>query len=218
MARTAGETSIGGDCKEFPQTTAELLLSREDLCRRYWKPICHFLRVAWGKPLEDAKDLTQSFFLWLVEGDVLARFQPDRGSFRSFLKGCLRNFVRQQHTSLGRLKRGGGLHRVPLQEVSDPGRAFDEEWRAGLMADAMERVRGRQAGRRFRVFEEYTFPDGDRPTYAELGARHGVKATDIMNDLAAVREEIRSEVRSTLAGMVSGPQELEEEWHAFFRA
>lgn len=215
MSHPCRETSIGGDRREFPETTPELLAGREELARGYWKPVYHFLRVAGSKSNEDAKDLAQSFFLWLAETDLLARYQPEKGSFRSFLKGCLRNFALQQYRAQGRLKRGGGLRRVSLEDLAVPERAFDDEWRGTLVTDALARIRARRSDRRMRIFDGYTFPAGDRPTYAELAAQHGVKTSDVMNDLAAIREELRGEIRLMLERTARSREEFEEEWHEF---
>lgn len=241
-----GDTSLGGAQKDFPKTESELLQraadsslsvrSRglEDLCRSYWKPIYHYFRVAWTKSNEDAKDLTQAFLIWLMEGETVKRYVPERGSFRGYLKGLLRHFVQHRDDALSRLKRGGGVRMVPLDgdpaplkhvladpKGVDPEKAFDTSWRITLLTNATERVRQRFAASdrslKFQVFEEYTSPPShERPTYAALAGRHGLKESDVMNYLALVREEIRTELRAELAGMVSNREDLEEEWNAFF--
>ena len=90
-----GDTTLGGFRKEFPQTSWQFLAQvqdssvsvrqagMEELCQRYWKPIYHFVRVGWAKSNEDAKDLTQAFLLWLVEGSALQRYTSAKASFRT---------------------------------------------------------------------------------------------------------------------------------------
>jgi hypothetical protein len=56
-----------------------------DFCSLYWYPIYSFARYK-GFSEEDAEDLTQSFFLHLLEKTALKRAQPHRGRFRSFLE------------------------------------------------------------------------------------------------------------------------------------
>src|SRR5262245_53975881 len=114
------DTSLGGRPGSFPNTpwslvarfgasqTAESRRTVEELCRKYWKPLYQFIRIARGRSNEDAKDLVQAFFLWLMEGDALAKFSPERGGFRGYLKMLLKQFVFHQDEHLGRLKRGGG--------------------------------------------------------------------------------------------------------------
>src|SRR4051812_16414044 len=54
------------------------------LCRAYWFPLYAYLRRR-GKSPADAQDLTQAFFLHLLEKDSLSRVHREKGKFRSFL-------------------------------------------------------------------------------------------------------------------------------------
>src|SRR5207245_607719 len=97
------DTSLGGSQQAFPKTVWEMV-SRlkdprpevrrsglEDLCRRYWKPVYHSLRVGWTKSNEEAKDATQAFFLWLLEEEAIRGYSTERASFRTYLKSLLRH-------------------------------------------------------------------------------------------------------------------------------
>jgi RNA polymerase sigma factor (sigma-70 family) len=244
--KRAGDTSLGGIHRDFPKTAWELLASAredagepgraslEDLCRLYWKPVYHYLRVGWSRSNDDAKDLTQAFFLWLVEDDLVKRYDPERAAFRTFLKSLLKHFVQDHDKASRRLKRGGGVRTLDLDremalsggppadpKASDPERAFDQAWLSALLENAVEKVRGRfrSSGRsiQIQVFEEYSLaPPADRPSYADLAGRLGIKEGDIKNHLFAVREEIRKEIRGELSRMTSDAETLEEEWNAFF--
>jgi hypothetical protein len=63
------------------------------LLRDYWKPVFAYIRAAWRKPVEDARDLTQAFFARLLEKGYLGTLRPDAGSFRGYLKTALRHFL-----------------------------------------------------------------------------------------------------------------------------
>lgn len=201
----------------------------EKLGRRYWKPVYVYLRAAAGRDNEEAKDLTQAFFLWLFEGDVLAKYDAARGRFRSFLKGLLRNFVGNHGQAVARLKRGGGVRILPLEPDDeaapaageDPGRLFDRAWMNSVVAEAVGRVRGlfEQTGRgaMFRVFELHDLV-ASAPTYAELATRLGIKESDVRNHLFAVREAVRAEVRAELLESCDDPAAADDEWKAFFHA
>ena len=63
------------------------------LARLYWRPVYKFVRTEGRSSIKDAKDLTQEFFGYLLEGDVLPKYDRTKGRFRSFLKGVLRNFL-----------------------------------------------------------------------------------------------------------------------------
>ena len=89
------DTSIGGAAGAFPNTTWGLVSrfgadatrhrrdSFETLCRRYWKPVYRTLRITRAKSNDDAKDITQAFFLWLTEGETLRRYDPGLGERRA---------------------------------------------------------------------------------------------------------------------------------------
>src|SRR5262245_51585989 len=146
------DTSLGGFRKWFPATTEgfvdnlkgsgtrEQRLGIDTLCDRYWKPVYHYLRTALVRTNEDAKDLTQAFFSWLLERDLLARYDPRQGSFRGYLKGLLRNFLGNREQELRSLKRGGGVKIMPIDAEdaayeriaadpsADPEKVFDQIW------------------------------------------------------------------------------------------
>src|SRR5213078_3082453 len=113
------DTSLGGTKKEFPKTVWDLVLRArdssagvrraglEELCRHYWKPVYHYVRVSCAKSNEEAKDLAQGFFMHLVESDDLQQYKPDRASFRTYLKMVLKHFVLDEDKKAQALKRGG---------------------------------------------------------------------------------------------------------------
>src|SRR5690349_21634078 len=80
----------------------------ETLCRAYWYPLYVYVRRQ-GYSSEDAQDLTQEFFARLLEKNSLVKADRDRGKFRTFLLGSLKNFLVNEWKRAGRLKRGGGL-------------------------------------------------------------------------------------------------------------
>ncbi len=205
-----------------------------ELCRKYWKPVFHYLRARWARSEEDATDLTQAFFLWLLEGEALKRYAPDRGSFRTFLKVLLWRFVNHHLTAARCIKRGGAAsvlalesddyplrHLVPDPRGVDPEKALDEEWVGVLVRHAVARTRelflSQGRDRIFRVFEAYDLrPAGQAITYADLGERLGLRESQVRRYLFVVRQAIRSEIRVELRQLTRDETELEEEWEALF--
>lgn len=234
------DTSLGGPAVTFAQTAWGMVdrardaspavrqAGLDELAKTYWKPVYHFLRVAWTKSNEDAKDLAQAFFLWLADRDALRRYEAERGRFRAFLKSLLRHFIQHHDEAMARVKRGGGRVKVPVEDLAvvdfreeTPEEAFEREWRRSVMAAAVENVRRRllrdDSGEKFRVFEAYYLdpPPGERPTYASVGRRLGVNEGEVKHTLCDVREEVRREIRAELARTLSRPEDLQDEWHAF---
>src|SRR5439155_12820017 len=119
------------------------------LVRRYWKPICWYIRRRWGCTPEDAADLTQEFFSQLTEDNFLVQASPERGRFRTFLKLKLRDLVLQELRRRSAEKRGGRVGMVFIDqagaeegfELSSPGRTpeeeFDREWAMSQLSAAI---------------------------------------------------------------------------------
>jgi DNA-directed RNA polymerase specialized sigma24 family protein len=110
-------TPLGDDPRFHTTRWSTVLLSAQsqapgsqaalaDLCRIYWYPIYAFIHRRGSSP-EDAQDLTQGFFLHLLERKTLRHVSPVKGKFRSFLLASLQNYLSDQADSLRCLKRGG---------------------------------------------------------------------------------------------------------------
>ena len=67
-----------------------------ELCRIYWRPIFAFI-CRRGHNVNDAQDLTQDFFVMVLEGNLLRHADPERGRFRSLLLKALQNFLIDAH-------------------------------------------------------------------------------------------------------------------------
>ena len=230
------DTAIGGPHCRFPSTQLSLLeaaaggaaLSNEALERvtaLYWKPVYRFIRVKFGKSNEDAKDLTQGFFATALERDFFARFDAAKASFRTYLRMAVERFAAGQHASANRLKRGGEVEFEPLGEqafaAESPEQVFEREWQRQLFALALDDLRAycdaEGKGLQFHIFEAYDLADGDRPSYADLAARHAVSETSVTNHLAWARRMLRQFVNERLRGVTAGERDLREEMRRLWR-
>ncbi|MGI8603393.1 MAG: RNA polymerase sigma factor [Verrucomicrobiales bacterium] len=70
------------------------------MCRTYWPPLYAFIRRE-GYDESEAKDLTQEFFLKLIERDYLRHLRHQRGKFRSFILTVLKHFLQEQRGKAG---------------------------------------------------------------------------------------------------------------------
>ncbi|MBI2900911.1 MAG: sigma-70 family RNA polymerase sigma factor [Planctomycetes bacterium] len=214
------ETGTGGSPRSFPSTRWSLILSARDpgssacrealnhLCGLYWKPVFCYIRTTRSMAGDDAKDATQDFFADVIEGGLLERFSPERGSFRGYLKGAIRLFLLERHEKSSALKRGGARTSVPLDdrwiETAAVGRdgtpedAFERQWARSVMDSALSDLRDelRRGGkeRHWTIFERYELsaPSGASPTYADLAREVGVKTTDVTNYLNHCRARLRA--------------------------
>jgi RNA polymerase sigma factor (sigma-70 family) len=240
------ETTLGGSREAFPETVWSTLLGssgpdtpqrREalnDLVQIYWRPVYKYIRTAGRASIEDAKDLTQEFFSYLLEGGILARYDREKARFRSYLKGVLSNFLSVERRDAARLKRGGGQAPVALdvaaletpgflaeRERATPDEIFDRQWAAEIIAESLAELRRQldAEGRRLylTVYERYhelgATPAGS-PTYASLGRELGLSEQQIKDHLAVARERLERIVRDRLARRVASPREVTEEINA----
>ena len=103
----------------FPATRRSVVLAARDadpevrrqafgaLVEGYWKPVYKYLRMKWRIDGEEARDLTQSFFVQALEKGTFERYEPGRARFRTFLRTCLDGFAVNEHRAALRIKRGG---------------------------------------------------------------------------------------------------------------
>ena len=88
----------------------------EQLCQAYWYPIYAYARRR-GCTTPDAEDLTQEFFIHLIEKRLVARATPERGRFRTFLLRCFKNFHITYYHRDRAAKRGGQATFVSIDSL-----------------------------------------------------------------------------------------------------
>ena len=91
-----------------------------DLCENYWYPLYAYLRRRGYAP-DAAQDLTQEFFVRVLEGRYLDRADPEKGRFRSFILTSLKFFVADEGDRQRALKRGKLGHTAPQAYPWPPG-------------------------------------------------------------------------------------------------
>ena len=215
------------------------------LISAYWRPVYKYVRIKWRADRDDAADLTQEFFARAYEKNTLARFDPARARFRTFLRVCLDGFVANEHKAAGRMKRGGGLAFVSLDFATaeteldglrptahrDNGGAiagadddafFRQEWIRTLFGDAVAALRQActSAGKevQFAVFQRYDLDEetGRRPTYAQLAAELDLPVTQVTNYLAYTRRELRRLLLERLHALCATDEEFRLEARELF--
>jgi DNA-directed RNA polymerase specialized sigma24 family protein len=84
-----------------------------ELYQLYWYPLYAFARRRGHSP-QDAEDLTQGFFVHLLEHQTLSQVDQLKGKFRSFLLACFQNYLSVEVQRAQCLKRGGQCQWVYL--------------------------------------------------------------------------------------------------------
>lgn len=223
---------MSADDRAFPSTRWSRILAPagsrdlDALARLYWRPMRAWLAARTRCRAEDAEDLAQEAFAWLLSSRLLDKADPARGRFRAFLKTALANFATEQWRRAHAGKRGGGRAPAPLDdEPADargrsPEQALDDAWRRELLEAARTRLQRdlERTGRalQWAVFRDYYLAPGDQPDHAALAARHGITRTDVANWLDRAKRRYRDLLREAVADTVSGPDELAEELRWLF--
>jgi len=238
------DTDIGGTGNRFPPTRGSAILAArsqdqaertrglETLAASYWKPVYKYIRLHWGKPNEDAKDLTQGFFHRAIEKNFFQGYDPSKAAFRTYLRTCVDGFVAKEDKFSRRIKRGGEAQLLSLDfdsaegelgrsEIPDPEdmeEYFHKEWVRSLFGLAVERLReeceASGKGIQFRLFERYDLEEGAAPgplTYEQLGAEYGLPATTVTNYLAFARRAFRRVVLEKLRELTASDEEFRAE-------
>lgn len=241
------ETAAGApaELRVFATTRWTLILSAADseadeqkgrealaeLCRTYWRPIFLFVSRR-GYSLPEAQDLTQDFFVMILESNWLGRADEHRGRFRSFLLKSLQNFLSHANERSRAVKRGGRMEFVSWEkclaeapsQVSvsaqaldclPPEHLFDLRWAATVVEHALQRLREECEGKgRLRLFEtlsgHLTSERGD-VSYASLAADLGIAEAVVKKQLHNLRQRYRWLLRDEVAQTVENPTEIDDE-------
>jgi RNA polymerase sigma-70 factor (ECF subfamily) len=203
------------------------LQALEVLCQRYWYPLYCFARK-WGALPQDAQDLTQSFFAVFLEKNYVARADPGRGRFRTFLLTSFKNFLTNEWKRTQAARRGGGAQCVSFDtqsaerrylldrvEPETPDKVFDKTWAVSILQQAMTRLRGEyEATGKAALFESLKLRLWDDPeavSSAELAARVDLSEAAAKMAISRLRRRFREAIRQEIEQTVADPGEVEEE-------
>lgn len=211
--------------------------ARDAVAAAYWRPAWAYFRLQWKLSPEDAQDAVQGFFARALEKEVLERFEPGRAAFRTFLRTCLDHHVANERRDASRAKRGSGetlsldlgwqdgeLHLEPAGGLS-PEELFHREWVRALWSLGVERLKARleSTGREshFIVFNRVDLEPAEgagRPSYAAVASDLGLAASQVTNQLAAARRELRAILSDLLRELTASDEEYRAEARALFGA
>ena len=199
----------------------------EKLCRTYWRPVYGFVRRQGIKP-EDAKDLTQGFFLLLLERRDFDTVRKEKGRLRSYLLTSLKHFQTNERNRAMAIKRGEGQRLIPLDQLSERDRPgfepadtstadeiYERRWALAFLDRVLTRL-----GDEYRItgnvilFERLkallTDEEG-RPSQAQIAAELGMTENAVKQAFHRLRERYRELLREEIAHTVMAPGDIEDE-------
>jgi RNA polymerase sigma factor (sigma-70 family) len=210
----------------FPVTVWPVTQDLEALCKLYWPPIYAFLRRT-GKSPEDAKDLTQGFFVHILARSRLERAHPEGGRFRTWLLKCLKRYLLNEWDKLNAERRGRGIEFVSinipeaehvvascLSGTETPEQAYDRQWRGTLMKRVVLRLREEYAKtgelQRFDALYPFVTDEAERGDYAKVAANLRIKPGTVRKAAHDLREKFKSLLREEIA-QTADLSEIEQE-------
>ncbi len=203
--------------------------SLEKLCQTYWHPLYVYVRRR-GYPPEDAKDLTQGFFVWLLERNWLGAADQQRGRFRSFLLTSFSRFLSNEWDRVKAQKRGGGRI-VSLQFKEEetgwepagsitPEQSFERHWALALLDETMNRLGAEFAQdgkmKMFEALKPCLLGERGAQPYAELAVKMGMTEGSVKVAVHRLRQRYRRLLRDEIAHTIEKPDEVEDELRHLF--
>jgi RNA polymerase sigma-70 factor (ECF subfamily) len=197
------------------------------LSSAYWYPLYAYIRHHGHSP-EDAEDLTQAFFLHLLEHRPFAGLAPSKGRFRSFLLAALKRFLSDQRHRASALKRGGGRPCLSLdartaearyaQEAADdhsPDRLFERRWAVALLDQVMTHLAATYtaSGRAdlFAHLEPFLVEGSCGKSYATVADELHLSEAAVNKAVQRLRQRYGRLFREEIAQTLADPTEVADE-------
>jgi DNA-directed RNA polymerase specialized sigma24 family protein len=204
------------------------------LCETYWYPLYAYVRRRGATP-EDARDLTQGFFAFLIERRDFDSLRKERGRFRSFLLASLQHYMANDFARRTTLKRGGGMPPLALEfddaegryrfEPADretPQTLFERRWALTVIERALAEVRKEwEAASKVTEFEALKsclLGDGPAGGYAAVARDISSSEGAIRVAVHRLRRKFQKRLREEISETVADPSEVDDEIRYLLRA
>ena len=228
--RTTRWTQVSRAKAESPEGRRAL----GELCDAYYEPVAAFLRCE-VREADAARDLAHDFFASMLAGGAIARAEPERGRFRSYLLGAVKHFLSHHRDAARRLKRGGGVANLSLNDseakevrsvadagVLSPDAAFDRQWALTVLARALEALReecdAEGRGEFFERVKPWLTGEAAHGDQSALAASCGLNANALKVAVHRLKRRFRELLKAEIAGTLADPAAVETEMRALFAA
>ncbi len=211
-------------------TKSREALSR--LCETYWTPLYGYVRRR-GHGVDDAHDLTQEFFLRLLERNLVARADKSKGRFRSFIFTVLKRFLADEWDKEKSQKRGGDVHLESLSQLAEaaysssnaatdsPELEFERDWAMALLTNVLNALEQEYAsgGKTplFAALRNYLVGGSDTKPYAHVAAELGMSEAAFKVAVCRIRQRYRERMKQEVAATVADARDADAELRHLFR-
>jgi len=202
-----------------------------DLCDAYYEPVVAFLRCEL-RDADAAREMSHAFFAEMLAGGTIHTAARERGRFRSYLLGAVKHFLSHQREAAQRLKRGGGVEAVSLEDteaqvVADarqptPDTAFDRQWALTLLSRALSDLqRECELEGKATVFEKlqpWLTGDAAHGDQLELAASLDMNLNSLKSQIHRLKSRFRALVKEQIAATMNEGGSIDEEMTVLFAA
>ncbi len=193
-----------------------------ELCGVYWYPLYSFARRLGHSP-QDAQDLTQGFFHYVVDKDLFATADRELGKLRTFLLTTFRRYLSGVHDFEKAAKRGGRMQIVSLDveigeeryvnepiDASTPERLFERNWALSVIRSALSALAAAEAasgrGKQYEALSPFLSPEGaECESYKAVADRLGLREDGVRQAVSRLRKKFRDFLREHIADTLSDP-------------
>ena len=199
-----------------------------ELCRVYWYPLYAYIRRR-GHDTHESEDLTQEFFLRLLDKKYLAQVDRQKGKFRAFLLASLKHFLANDWDRSKTQKRGGGLTVIAFDGLDaesryrqepahnlTPEKLFERQWALTVLDRVLARLQAESVvldggPAVFGCLKQFLTGGRSPGGYALVGAELGMTEGAVKTAVHRLRRRYRQLLRDEIAQTVAGPEEIDDE-------
>jgi DNA-directed RNA polymerase specialized sigma24 family protein len=203
------------------------------LCEIYWYPLYAYVRRQ-GHDADEARDLTQSFFVLLLERHDMRGLRRERGRLRSYLLAALRHFLLNEAVHRRALKRGGGQAPVSFEfataearyahepiDTKTPETIFERRWALTVLDQVFHDVRveweAAQRGAEFEALKGCLMGELPAGGYDALAAKLGSTVNAVTVAVHRLRRRFRRRLRDVIADTVVSEDAVDDELRHLFQ-
>ncbi len=205
----------------------------ERLCQAYWFPLYAYVRRK-GYAVPEAQDLTQEFFARLLQHRWVAKADPRKGKFRSYLLTAMDHFLTNDWRRAHTFKRGGGRQLVSLDDTAEtryssasadhltPEKLYQRRWALDLFDRALRRLQAEYAcaGKTglYSNLREFLSAEPEVGDYERVAGHLELTRGAVAAAVCRLRQRYRELVRDEVAHTVASPAEVEDEVRSLLAA
>lgn len=200
----------------------------DELCAIYRPAILAYATLTLRGNREEAEDLTQEFFLDILQKERMTEVDRRLGKFRTFLlthfQFVLRDYFKRQRAA----KRAGGREHISADEAAESEMpvtlpepsVFDTQWTLAMVRKALALLEEEETKKKqpvpFNELKGYLpgFSALQPRNYEDLAQQFGMSEGSLRVRVNRLRGRFGDLLNSLLADTVSNPRDLEEERQA----